>query len=77
MDTSGALGAEELVEAVACAERERAAQPDQVPLGEWEAWRIRPHYSHSLTTQALLQNAEEAKELLEVGFGFGMPPLTW
>lgn len=57
----------ELLEAVGNAERERAAAPDEVPLGEWEAVRVRPDCNAPLISQALLTNAEEAKSLLQVG----------
>jgi len=40
------------------AERERAAAPDEVPLGEWTALRVKPNLtSHSLTTQLQLTNS--------------------
>lgn len=54
------------MEAVGNAERERAAAPDEVPLGEWEAVRVRPDCNVPLISQALLANAEEAKSLLQV-----------
>ena len=60
------LTAAGLMEAVANAERERAAAPSEVPLGEWEATRIKPDYGTHLTTQVLLANAEEAKAALQV-----------
>ena len=60
------LPAAGLMEAVANAERERAAAPSEVPLGEWEATRIKPDYGTHLTTQVLLANAEEAKAALQV-----------
>lgn len=58
----------ELLEAVGNAERERAAAPDEVPLGEWEAVRVRPDCNAPLISQALLTNAEEAKSLLLVRY---------
>ena len=58
----------ELLEAVANAERERAAAPDEVPLGEWEALRVRPAPDAPLTSQALLASSDEAQGLLQVGF---------
>jgi DnaJ family protein C protein 13 len=52
VDQQAVLGAGELVAAVAAAERERAASPDEVPLGEWEAQRLRPDLAAPLTSQA-------------------------
>lgn len=60
------LTAEGLMSAVGSAERERAAAPGEVPLGEWEATRIKPEYGPHLTSQALLANSEEAKAALQV-----------
>ena len=56
---------QELLEQVASAERERAAAPDEVPLGEWEALRVRPDYGSTLTSQALLASSAEAQDLLQ------------
>jgi hypothetical protein len=69
VDTGASLVAAQLLEAVANAERERASSPGEAPLGEWEAWRVRPRYGGSLTSQALLENAEQARQLLEVRAG--------
>ena len=55
----------ELLEAVGNAERERAAAPDEVPLGEWEALRVRPAPDAPLTSQALLADSDEARGLLQ------------
>ncbi len=59
---------QELLDQVASAERERAAAPDEVPLGEWEAMRVRPDYDGALTSQALLASSEEAQDLLQACF---------
>lgn len=56
---------QELLDQVANAERERAATPDEVPLGQWEAVRVRPDYDAALTSQALLASSEEAKDILQ------------
>ena len=56
---------QELLDQVASAERERAAAPDEVPLGQWEAMRVRPDYDGALTSQALLASSEEAQDLLQ------------
>lgn len=42
VDSQARLHAGELVEAVASAERERAAVPEEAPSGEWEVHRVRP-----------------------------------
>ena len=47
------------------AERERAAAPDEVPLGEWPALRVRPDCNAPLTSQALLASSDEAKRLVQ------------
>jgi hypothetical protein len=67
VDKQARLGGPELLEAVANAERERAAAPDEVPLGEWEAVRVRPDCNAPLLSQALLSNSDEAKDVLKVG----------
>ena len=55
VDTKAQLRAGQLLEAVSNAERERAAAPDEVPLGEWTAFRVRPSLTlQSLTTQLQL-----------------------
>lgn len=55
MDTKAQLRAGQLLEAVNNAERERAAAPDEVPLGEWTAVRVRPSLAaQSLTSQLQL-----------------------
>ena len=56
---------QELLDQVANAERERAAAPDEVPLGQWEAVRVRPDFDAALTSQALLASSEEAKDVLQ------------
>ena len=61
---------QELLDQVASAERERAAAPDEVPLGEWEAMRVRPDYDGALTSQALLASSQEAQDLLQACFTF-------
>lgn len=66
VDRQARMSGPELLEAVGNAERERAAAPDEVPLGEWEAVRVRPDCNAPLISQALLANAEEAKSLLQV-----------
>jgi hypothetical protein len=66
VDRQARMSGPELLEAVGNAERERAAVPDEVPLGEWEAVRVRPDCNAPLISQALLANAEEAKSLLQV-----------
>jgi hypothetical protein len=65
VDTQARLSGPELLEAVGNAERERAAAPDEVPLGEWPALRVRPDCNAPLTSQALLASSEEAKSLLQ------------
>ena len=67
VDRQARMSGPELLEAVGNAERERAAAPDEVPLGEWEAVRVRPDCNAPLISQALLASAEEAKSLLQVG----------
>ncbi|KAK9915634.1 hypothetical protein WJX75_001835 [Coccomyxa subellipsoidea] len=67
VDRQARMSGPELLEAVGNAERERAAAPDEVPLGEWEAVRVRPDCNAPLISQALLANAEEAKSLLQEG----------
>ena len=59
---------QELLDQVANAERERAAAPDEVPLGQWEAVRVRPDHDAALTSQALLASSEEAKDVLQACF---------
>lgn len=55
VDTKAQLRAGQLLEAVSNAERERAAAPNEVPLGEWSAFRVRPSLTlQSLTTQLQL-----------------------
>ena len=56
---------QELLDQVASAERERAAAPDEVPFGQWEAVRVRPDYDAALTSQALLASSEEANDVLQ------------
>ncbi|KAL0040215.1 hypothetical protein WJX77_000548 [Trebouxia sp. C0004] len=63
VDTKAQLHAGQLLEAVNNAERERAAAPDEVPLGEWTAFRVKPSLtSHSLTTQLQLTNSVSNSE---------------
>ena len=58
VETKAQLQAGQLLEAVDNAERERAAAPDEVPLGEWTAFRVRPNLtSQSLTTQLQLTSS--------------------
>ena len=64
---------QELLDQVASAEREHAAAPDEVPLGEWEAMRVRPDYDGALTSQALLASSEEAQDLLQACFTQHLP----
>lgn len=45
------MAAGELMAAVAAAERERAAGPGEVPLGQWEAVRLQPDLSLPMTSQ--------------------------
>lgn len=66
VDKQARLTGQELLEAVANAERERAAAPDEVPLGEWVALRVRPDCNAPLISQALLANSDEAKDVLQV-----------
>ena len=56
---------QELLEQVAAAERERAAEQGEAPLGEWEALRVRTNLDAPLTSQALLTSSEEAQDLLQ------------
>ena len=56
---------QELLDQVASAERERAAAPDEVPLGQWEAVRVRPDFDAALTSQAALASSEEANAVLQ------------
>lgn len=68
MDTTSQCSGVELLEAVANAERERAASPSESPLGEWEVIRIRPDLDLSvqLRSQALLSSPQEARDALQV-----------
>ena len=62
VDTKAQVGAAELLEAVANAERERAAAPDEVPRGQWTALRVKADLtSQPLTSQSQLDaNAQTA-----------------
>ena len=52
------MHAGKLLEAVSSAERERAAAPDETPLGKWTAFRVKPNLtSQPLTTQLQLGNS--------------------
>ena len=55
-----------LIEVMTQAEREKAAAMEQVPIHEWEVTRVRPDYGTQLTSQALLADSDEAKEVLQV-----------
>ena len=65
-----------MLDQIASAERERAAAPDEVPLGEWEAMRVRPDYDGALTSQALLVSSQEAQDLLQACFTQKLPSST-
>ena len=63
MVTKAQLRAGELLEAVATSERERAAAPDEVPLAEWAALRVKPNLTDpSLTTQLQLTSTADSSQ---------------
>ena len=62
VDTKAQVNAAELLEAVGKAERERAAAPDEVPLGQWTAHRIAADLnltSQRLTSQLQLTSSPQ------------------
>lgn len=64
VDTKAQLHAAQLLEAVSNAERERAAAPDELPLGEWTAFRVKPNLAtQSLTTQLQLTNSGQVSHV--------------
>ena len=72
VDTKAQLRAGQLLDAVGNAERERAAAPNEVPLGEWAAFRVRPNPAlQSLTAQ--LQLTDQPSQPAQVSVCHSMP----
>ena len=66
VDTKAQITAAELLEAVGSAERERAAAPDEIPLGQWTAVRVQADLnltSQPLTSQLQLTHSHSVSQL--------------